>query len=52
MKTPGRAVAAALLAALCACGSRVAAASAAEPQPANVTIAFSGDVNGYLEPCG
>ena len=28
------------------------AAQARETQPFNLTIAFTGDVSGYLEPCG
>lgn len=28
------------------------AARAAEVRPSRVTIAFTGDVGGYLEPCG
>ena len=34
-------------AALCA-----PATPAAEPQPLRLTIAFTADVSGYLEPCG
>jgi hypothetical protein len=34
-------------AALCAPPARTA-----EPQPHRVTIAFTADVSGYLEPCG
>jgi len=29
-----------------------AAVRADEPQPVRLTIAFTGDVSGYLEPCG
>jgi hypothetical protein len=41
------AVAALAAAALCASATR-----AAEPQPLRLTIAFTADVSGYLEPCG
>jgi hypothetical protein len=30
----------------------ISPARAAEPQPQRVTIVFTADVSGYLEPCG
>jgi hypothetical protein len=44
--------AAAALAAIAAVALRVPAPSAAEPQPQRLTIIFTADVGGYLEPCG
>jgi hypothetical protein len=44
--------AAVLLAAWGSSGADPVAARADDAQPARLTIAFTGDVNGYLEPCG
>ena len=44
--------AAAALAVIAAAAPCASAARAAEPQPLRVTIAFTADVSGYLEPCG
>ena len=52
MRHPGVITAAVLLAALAAAGPGAGAARAAGPQPLRLTIAFTGDVSGYLEPCG
>ncbi len=52
MRCPGILPVAALLAVLAAAAAGTPAARAAEPQPLRLTIAFTGDVSGYLEPCG
>jgi hypothetical protein len=41
-----------LCATLAAGADGAARAPAREPRPLRVTIAFTGDVSGYLEPCG
>ena len=51
MKTPGVLPIAAVLVALAATAG-VSASRAAETPPRRLTIAFTGDVAGYLEPCG
>ena len=43
---------AAALAVLAAVASGAPAARAGETTPLRLTIAFTGDVSGYLEPCG
>jgi len=45
-------IAAAFLASLAAAALWIPAARAEESQPLRLTIAFTGDVSGYLEPCG
>ena len=52
MHHPGMISVAALLALLAAAEPGAFAAQAGEPQPLRLTIAFTGDVGGYLEPCG
>jgi hypothetical protein len=42
----------ALLAVLAAAAPGAPAASGGETSPLRLTIAFTGDVSGYLEPCG
>ena len=44
--------AAAVLAVLAAATCDAAAAPGGETPPLRLTIAFTGDVSGYLEPCG
>ena len=48
--TPRFAVLAVLAVLAAACG--VPDVLAGEPPPLRLTIAFTGDVSGYLEPCG
>jgi len=43
---------AAVFAVLAAAVPGASVARAAETQPLRLTIAFTGDVSGYLEPCG
>jgi len=43
---------AAVLAVLAAVTPGASTARAVEAQPLRLTIAFTGDVSGYLEPCG
>jgi hypothetical protein len=50
MNAPRTILTAALLAALAA--APAPAARAADAPPLRLTIAFTGDVSGYLEPCG
>ena len=52
MRPSGALPVAALLAVLAGAVSSAPAAGAAEAQPLRLTIAFTGDVGGYLEPCG
>ena len=52
MKSSGMIPGAALLAVLAAAAVGAPAARAGEPSPLRLTIAFTGDVSGYLEPCG
>jgi len=53
MKPPGMIRVAAVLAVLAAAAAPgTPAARAGEAQPVRLTIAFTGDVSGYLEPCG
>jgi len=49
---PRPALVAALLLALASRGLCAGPAAAADPPPLRLTIAFTGDVSGYLEPCG
>ena len=52
MKPSGMMPVAAVLVALTAAAGGAPAALAAEKPPLRLTIAFTGDVSGYLEPCG
>jgi len=52
MRHSGLIPVAAVLAALAAAGPGAALARTGEAQPLRLTIAFTGDVGGYLEPCG
>jgi hypothetical protein len=52
MRLPGLIPVAATLALLAAAAPGAPAARADEVQPLRLTIAFTGDVSGYLEPCG
>ena len=50
--SPSGSLAAAVIALLVTAASGAPVARAAEAQPLHLTIAFTGDVSGYLEPCG
>jgi len=52
MKPPGMIPVAAVLAVLAAAATGAPAARAGETPLLRLTIAFTGDVSGYLEPCG
>jgi len=52
MRSPGLTTLAAVLALLAAAATGTSDAPAGEARPLSVTIAFTGDVSGYLEPCG
>ena len=52
MKHPRMLPVAAILAFLAAWSHGVPAARGEEAPPLRLTIAFTGDVSGYLEPCG
>ena len=52
MRRPSVIPFAAVLALLAAAVPGAPAAQAGEAQPLRLTIAFTGDVSGYLEPCG
>jgi hypothetical protein len=53
MRRPRALTAAVMLAAFALAAPGAPAAGVAEERPpANLTIAFTGDVSGYLEPCG
>lgn len=52
MRPPGMLPVTALLAVLAAATSGAFSARAGDAPPLRLTIAFTGDVSGYLEPCG
>jgi 2',3'-cyclic-nucleotide 2'-phosphodiesterase (5'-nucleotidase family) len=52
MKPSGMIPVVAVLATLAAAAPGASTARAGEAQPLRLTIAFTGDVSGYLEPCG
>ena len=52
MRPPDRLRVAAVLAVLRRGARARPPRAAGEPQPLRLTIAFTGDVSGYLEPCG
>lgn len=52
MSPPGRLRVAAVLAACAVAAFGPPATRSAEAAPSRLTIAFTGDVGGYLEPCG
>ena len=52
MRSPGTMPTAVVLAVLAAATLGTPAARADAVQPLRLTIAFTGDVSGYLEPCG